>query len=235
VQQLLLDLALLPAPTLDNFALGRNAEPVQALRAWLGGGGESCLYLWGPPGCGKTHLLGAAAVQAREQGVPAQCVAAPRLAGGDWLQTSSWLAIDDVHALPAAGQASLFTLLNRAIQGDLRLLLAGAIAPAGLTLREDVRTRLAAALVFQLHPLDDEEKAAALQAHARERGFELSPEAAQYVLRHGRRDLRWLLTVIDALDRYSLQTRRPVTLPLLREVLNAGDAGATSAGSSSAP
>jgi DnaA family protein len=126
-----------------------------------------------------------------------------------------------VHALSSAGQAALFTLLNRAVQGEPRLLIAGAIAPAGLALREDVRTRLAAVLVFQLHPLDDEEKAQALQARARSRGFELPPEAARHLLLHGRRDLRWLLTVLDALDRYSLQTRRPITLPLLREVLQA--------------
>ena len=60
-----------------------------------------------------------------------------------------------------------------------------------------------------------------MQTHARSRGFELPPEAARYLLLHGRRDLRWLLSVLDALDRYSLQTRRPITLPLLREVLQA--------------
>jgi len=49
----------------------------------------------------------------------------------------------------------------------------------------------------------------------------LPPEAARYLLLHGRRDLRWLLTVLDALDRYSLQTRRPITLLLTREVLQA--------------
>jgi chromosomal replication initiation ATPase DnaA len=50
-------------------------------------------------------------------------------------------------------------------------------------------------------------------------------------LLHGRRDLRWLLSVLDALDRCSLQTRRPITLSLLREVLQAVRAGgAPSAG-----
>ena len=121
------------------------------------------------------------------------------------------------------GRSSVSSIALR--QGELRLLVAGDIAPAGLTLREDVRTRLAAVLVLQLHPLDDEEKERALQAHARSRGFELPPEAARYLLLHGRRDLRWLLTVLDALDRYSLQTRRPITLSLTREVLQAARAG----------
>jgi DnaA family protein len=222
MQQLLLDLAPVPAATLDNFAPGRNAEPLRALRTWLAGHGEPTLYLWGPPGSGKTHLLSGAAAEARSQGIDTLLVAAPELGdGGGWTHIPARLAIDDVHVLSPAGQAALFTLLNRAVQGELRLLIAGDIAPAGLTLREDVRTRLAAVLVLQLHPLDDEEKARALQTHARSRGFELPPEAARHLLLHGRRDLRWLLSVLVALDRYSLQTRRPITLPLLREVLQA--------------
>ena len=221
MQQLLLDLVPVPEPTLDNFAPGRNAEPVRALRAWLAGVGEPSLYLWGPPGSGKTHLLSAAAVEAQGRGANARYTSASEFAAADWSRPPAWMAIDDVHGLSQAGQAALFTLLNRAIRGELRLLLAGAIAPAGLILREDVRTRLGAVLVFQMHPLDDEEKARALQTHARGRGFDLPPEAAQYLLRHGRRDLRWLVSVLDALDRYSLQTRRPITLPLLREVLHA--------------
>lgn len=220
MQQLLLDLAPVPAPTLDNFATGRNAEPLRALRTWLAGHGEPTLYIWGPPGAGKTHLLGGTAAEARSQGVDILFVAAPELGGGGgWTHMPARLAIDDVQVLSPAGQASLFTLLNRAVQGELRLLIAGDIAPAGLALREDVRTRLGAALVLQLHPLDDEEKALALQTYARSRGFELPAEAARHLLLHGRRDLRWLLTVLDALDRYSLQTRRPITLPLLREML----------------
>jgi len=219
VQQLLLDLAPMPAATLGNFAPGRNAEPVRALRAWVSGAGEPVVYLWGPPGSGKTHLLSSAAGEAQRRGVDARFITASQFDAADWMQAPAWLALDDVHTLPARGQAALFTLLNRAGHGEVRLLLAGAVAPAGLTLREDVRTRVGAALVFQLYLLDDEEKALALQAHARGRGFELPREAAQYLLRHGRRDLRWLMTVLDALDRYSLQTRRPITLPLLREVL----------------
>lgn len=219
MQQLLLDLAPVPEPTLDNFAPGSNAEPLHALRAWAAGAGEPVVYLWGPPGSGKTHLLVGAAALASSHGADVRFLTAAQFASQDRTQPAAWLALDDLHRLPAAGQAALFTMLIRAASGEARLLLSGAIAPAGLTLREDVRTRLGAALVFQLHPLDDHEKALALQAHARGRGFELPGETARYLLRYGRRDLRWLMAVLDALDRYSLQTRRPITLPLLREVL----------------
>ena len=102
--------------------------------------------------------------------------------------------------------------------------LAGAAAPpAQLTLREDLATRLAWGLVFQVHALTDESKAQALAEHAASRGFRLAPEVSDFLLTRARRDLPTLLATLDALDRYSLETRRPVTVPLVRELLLAAE------------
>lgn len=222
MRQLLLDLAPPAAPTLANFAIGRNGEALHALERWLSDAADlRALYLWGPAGSGKTHLLSAAVTAAQARGQSARYVTAGELGAADLPEACTCVAVDDVHGLDASGQGALFTVLNRCAQGELRVLLAARISPAGLELRDDVRTRAAAALVLQLHPLSDEEKAEALQAHAHSRGFELPAEAAAYLLRHGRRDLRWLLAFLDALDRYSLQSRRAITVPLLREVLAA--------------
>ena len=216
MQQLLLDLAPPAPPSLANFAAGANAQVLALLQQWLAGTlRESCLYLWGPAGCGKTHLLRAAVDALRAQGEAAEyldCEPGTRHA--------TWAAIDDLQRLTEADQAALFTLLNRASRGELRLLLAGDNAPAGLSLRDDVRTRIGASLVLQLRALSDDDKIEALCRHAHARGFELPREAAAYLLRHGRRDLRALLAVLDALDRYSLQRQRPISVPLLREVLH---------------
>jgi DnaA family protein len=86
-------------------------------------------------------------------------------------------------------------------------------------LRADVVTRLAWGLVYEVHALTDPEKAQALAAQAAARGFRLQPEAVQYLLTHARRDMRTLIATVDALDRYSLEAKRPVTLALLRELL----------------
>lgn len=219
MRQLVLDLAPPPAPTLENFTPGRNTELLHALRAWLGASSHPSIYLWGPRGCGKTHLLRAATQAARAQGNQAVCLTAIELAASKPQALPTYVALDDVDAADAQAQSALFTLLDRAAQGGSKLLAAGPVAPAGLSLREDVRTRLGAALVLQVQALSDAEKAAALQAHARSRSFELPAEAADYLLRHGPRDLPWLMSVLDALDRHSLQTQRAITLPLLREVL----------------
>jgi DnaA-homolog protein len=67
--------------------------------------------------------------------------------------------------------------------------------------------------------LSDEEKRLALAAHAETRGFTLSPEVASYLLTHVRRDMPSLISALDALDRHSLETGRPITLPLVKAAM----------------
>ena len=221
MQQLLLRLSEPPAQTLENFAPGSNAEVLAVLHAWLAGVVEErCVYLWGPSGCGKSHLLRAAAQASQQSGRTLLLARTRELEALDQgAPLPSVIAVDDVEQLNADVQAMLFRLFQRLREEDARVLAAGDAAPAGLDLRDDVRTRLGAGLVFQLRLLSDEEKAEALTSRASGRGFALPAELVDYLLRHGRRDLPSLMAVVDALDEYSLQTKRPLTLPLLREVL----------------
>src|SRR5690606_20563792 len=124
-----------------------------------------------------------------------------------------------VEALDGPAQAALFGLYNRIREATGALVVAGDAPPARLGVRPDLATRLAWGLVYEVRALSDEEKAQAMRARAAERGFELSAEAQAYVLRHGRRDLPSLLGLVDRIDRRSLELQRPVTLPLVREVL----------------
>jgi len=217
MRQLALALDAHPAPTLESFVPGRNAAALAAVRSLAAGAGGQA-YLWGAPGSGRTHLLEAAVGAARARGIACASIAA---AQPDWsAATGARLAVaDDVERLAADGQVRLFDLVNELRLAGGALIAAGASPPAGLALREDLRTRLAAGLVFQLHALSDEEMAAALASHAEARGLRLGEGVLAYLLTHLRRDMATQTAVIDALDRYSLEQKRPVTLPLVREAL----------------
>ena len=86
-------------------------------------------------------------------------------------------------------------------------------------MRDDLATRLAWGLVYQLHPLNDAEKAQALKNHAKERGIKLPDDVIDYCLRYLRRDLPTLMATLDALDEWSLTAHKPVTVPMLRKLL----------------
>lgn len=217
MKQLLLDIAADAPPTLENFLSGRNAELLHALRTILQGGvGERFIYIWGEPGSGRSHLLHAWIHAAQQGGLPAIYVQGEVPA--QW-EGGGLVAVDDVDRLGQEGQIALFHLYNRLKEAGGALLVSGPVAPAGLDIRPDLLTRLGWGLVYQVHGLNDDEKALALQAHARERGFILPQEVLDYLLRHWRRDLPSLMAVLDALDRYTLEQQRPVTVPLLRQLL----------------
>jgi DnaA-homolog protein len=214
--QMLLGIAPEWTPTLDNFVAGRNVELLSALRQALAATtDERRLYIWGETGSGKSHLLQAAVEAARAAGQSAV------YACGEVPEEAQVVAVDDADTLGATAQIALFALYNRMRDSGGMLLVSGTQAPAFLTLRDDLRTRLGWGLVYQVQALNDAEKAQALQQHAKARGLELPNEVTTYLLRHGRRDLPALLATLDELDEHCLRLKRAASVPLLKEVMRA--------------
>lgn len=207
-------------PALDTFVAGSNLELLSALRHALAGGSERSIYLWGEEGSGKSHLLQACVNAAQDAGRNAlyACGIVPIQSADN---VADVVAVDDVESLDNAAQIELFDLYNRLRDSGGLLLVSGKTSPLHLELRDDLRTRLGWGLVYQVHGLSDEEKAQALRQHAQSRGFSLSPEVTQYLLRHGRRDLPSLMATLDALDEHSLRLHRAPSVPLLKEVMQA--------------
>ncbi len=224
MKQLALELASPPAPTFDNFVAGRNGELLQHLKRLASREArERFLYIWGPPGCGRSHLLKAAVAGLQRVGTAAAFIACDAGTRIDGLERVDCVALDDVDRLDGEGQVAAFNLYNDLRERSGSLLAGGAAPPVQLKLRSDLLTRLAWGLVYQVHGLTDVEKTRALTDHAAGRGFRLPPEVCDYLLTRVNRDLASLLATLDALDRYSLETKRPVTVPLARELLQAAD------------
>ncbi|MDR2032739.1 MAG: DnaA regulatory inactivator Hda [Azoarcus sp.] len=225
MKQLTLDLRPDRPPTLDNFVPGANAELLASL-ALLADAPERLpgahLYLWGESGSGRSHLLQAVVARARTQGRPARFFAADGIGGDLPEDEHALLAVDDVDALPPDAQTALFNAFNRTRGKGQSLLLAGAAAPKGLALREDLRTRIGQCLIFAVRPLDDASRAAILHTLAARRGLRLGDEVVGFLLAHGRRDLPGMVTAFRALDDASLEHKRPITLPLLRQLMREG-------------
>jgi len=221
MRQLALDIALPAPPTLDNFIPGRNAELLDSLRR-LVAGADRFVCIWGAPGSGRSHLLKGVIAAARETGAHAVYAAggdaSPLSGGGAGIDC---LAVDDVERLDAAAQIASFNAYNALREGGGRLVAAADAPPMQLKLRADLVTRLGWGLVYEVHALSDEEKAQALRRHAAARGFGLADDVCAYLLQRVRRDMPSLLATLEALDRHSLETKRPVTVALARDLLQA--------------
>jgi len=217
-----LGIRLEPDLGFDESIVGRNDELHHRLRQLVADeGGERFVYLWGPPGSGRTHALRACEIEAARRGRAAMRWREGIDAGQ--VPVHAVVLVDDVEQLSAEGQVSLFHLFNQLRDsGQGAMVAAGGRPPAALGLRADLRTRLGSGLVYQLHPLSDEEKLEAIECHARARGVPMGRDVARYLLTRSDRDLRTLLATLDRLDRSSLERHRPLTIALLREVLRDG-------------
>jgi DnaA family protein len=226
--QLPLGVTLRPPRGFSNFIAGPNAGAVAVLRDLLAGRG-GVVYLWGGSGSGKSHLLEACCGDASLHGRP---VAYLPLAGSrvepdmlNGLAGIELLCIDDVDSVAGDGawEEALFHLYNQAEQASCPMVLTASVAPRTPAWKlPDLASRLTAAVVWRLHALDDTDCRAALQLHARERGFELSDDVVTFVMKRLRRDMLSLSTFLDRLDQSSLAAQRRVTVPFVKALLEEG-------------
>lgn len=223
--QLALPLRLADHAVFASFLESGNETLVATLaEIATGANGQGC-WLWGSPATGKTHLLQAVCDRAGDRSVylPLGMLAA---AGPDVLEglaQRALICIDDVERVAgdADWERALFNLCNELHENGGQMVIAAATAPreCGIELA-DLASRLSRLPVFQLQPLDDQQRVAALQLRARHRGLDLPGETAAYLLRRSRRDMASLYELLDKLDLEALRAQRRLTIPFVRDVLS---------------
>ncbi|WP_092001210.1 DnaA regulatory inactivator Hda [Polaromonas sp. OV174] len=225
MKQIALDIGLASDPSFANFFSGPNEAAVKHLELWAGNPLRSPVptYLWGGEASGKTHLLKAVSEALRTQGVSSGWMDASMLEPPEFNEAWSVVIMDDCHLYTAVQQRAAFNWFVNALSTDdgqpRWVLAAGDVPPADLVLREDLRSRLGWGHVFALQALNDEERRAVLRREADARGVFLSDEVMDFMLRRFSRDLGSLMQLLDKLDGYALQTKRAITVPLLKSML----------------
>ncbi len=225
MKQLALDIGLATVPTLASFFAGPNEAALSHLSLWSTSTIRSPVptYVWGESGCGKTHLLSAVHEALREQGLKVGCLDANMHNPPSFEEGWSAVLMDDVHLYNLEQQHTAFNWFVNALTpstGTPRwVLAAGALPPADLKLRDDLRTRLGWGHVYALHVLSESERRSVLRQEADARGVFLSDDVMGFMLSRFSRDLGSLMQLLDNLDQYALQTQRAITIPLIKLML----------------
>tara|TARA_B100000780_G_C21096857_1_gene442429 strand:- start:1171 stop:1758 length:588 start_codon:yes stop_codon:yes gene_type:complete len=194
MDQLLLNIHPPAEKTLQNFVAGNNHECLEALNNFVRSDNNQFIYLWGEKGSGKSHLSKA-------------------------LSTQGITIIEDVDTFNDDRQIEIFYLFNQHRASHTKMLLTGSNAPVHMGLRKDLSSRLSWGLVYQLKGLTDTEKMLALEHHAKEKGMSLNLNVLTYCMKHLKRDLPSLISTLDALDEWSLKTKRPISISLLKQLI----------------
>ncbi|MDP2370375.1 DnaA regulatory inactivator Hda [Rhodoferax sp.] len=226
MKQMVLDMGVAIGPTLASFLAGPNEAALQHLRIWASERASSVnrspvpCYLWGASGSGKTHLLRAVREALREQGARVGWLDSSVVAPPEFDEAWSAVVLDDVHLYTAEQQHAAFNWFVNAQTHHRAVLAAGDRPPADLSLRDDLRTRLGWGHVFQLQVLSEPERRAVLRKAADARGVFLGDEVMDFMLTRFSRDLGSLMELLELVDGYALQTKRGVTIPLIKSMMD---------------
>ncbi len=216
VQQTAFDFNDPAYPRFDKLLGNANAELIYILQQEH----DQFLYIWGEQGSGKSHILQAWVGQALQNWQTAVYIDAGATPLTDSAVQADFVAIDQIEKLNDTEQATLFYIFNH-FRNRKRghLLLSADTPPSKLQLREDLRTRMAYCLAYEVKSLSREEKITALTNMAKTRQLNIDPGIYPYLLDHWRQDLNSLITLFNDLANYSISQGKPITPTLLRRLL----------------
>lgn len=237
--QQVFDFPVSPRYGFDNFIIcaGNKAAYNFARRLADGSRTENLLYLYGPPGSGKTHLL--MALGYALYGTDTSDVRyfsfkeIDRLYQGDYpaeevsklaafFNEGRALLVDDIHLIPDNRHvhSELWQVFNDFYGAGRPIAIAGNLPPKELPhLDEHLVSRLLWGLVAKMDVSDDDSRRMIIGKLAADRQVRVPDDVVDYLLSHTRRDIPSLLATFDAVLRHSLASKRKISLRLVRETL----------------
>ncbi len=202
----------------DFLAAGNNAEAHDWILRWPAWP-SFALGLWGPAGCGKSHL--AHIYCERSSGV---LLPADALSKDDVPILADYPAVVVENADQGVDEAALFHLFNLLRESGHFLLLTGRDAPARWRIAlPDLRSRLSAIPVAAIRPPDDDLLEALLVKLFADRQLRVGPDVLSFLLARMERSFAAARALVCAIDDAALAQRREISVSLARAVMTAGE------------
>lgn len=249
--QLVFDFPVYPRYSFDNFVVcGGNEVAYRFARMLSDGDKHNLLYIYGPHGSGKTHLLAALgkklacratdAGNRPERGIPHisfrdadqiyrgdfRAEQASRL--GERLADAPALLIDDLHMIPDNGniRVELWQVFNDFFASGRKIVITGLHPPRELPALDDhLVSRLLWGLVAGMDVSDDDSRRLIMKKLAEDRQMFLPADVIDFLLLHTDRDIPYLIEAFETIGRFALVTKRKISVRLAREALFRGPGG----------
>jgi len=220
MNQLGLPISLDSKMLLDNFIA--NSELLNLIHQLFQDKKASEIYVYGLTGQGKTHVLQGVVLKALandKNAIYIDCIDSFPEHLLDFIDQLSFISLDNVDLISKENQEIFFDLYNRARQAGVVILVSGSSLPADLTVMKDLKTRLSLAAVYKLEALNDELTMEVLNKQMNDRNLTIDSKIYEYLFKNYSRDLNTLVSAMNQLDKVSLQSKKAISIPFVKTVL----------------
>lgn len=234
--------SLNPLFTFDNFVPGKGAQLAHAgclqVAANPGGPNANPLFIYGPTGLGKTHLMHAVGNEILRNNSNARIMylTSERFVGDfiTALQRSLMnefkrqyrsldaLLIDDIQFFANKGstQDEFFHTFNSLLEGSRQIIMTSDKIPKEINGMDDrLKSRFSWGLSLQVDPPDKETRVAILLKKSRSADIDLPSESAHFIAENVQGNVRELEGALNKVIATSRFRGLPVTLELVKEAL----------------
>ena len=220
MNQLGLPISLNASMLLESFVA--NKELLRLINQLFLNEKSSEVYIYGASGQGKTHVLQGAVLKALEidkNAVYIDCSDPFPDYILDFVDQIDFICFDNVHSILRESQEVFFDLYNRARQAQIFILVSGNTLPSDLEVMKDLKTRLSLAAVYKLEELNDELTMSVIDSQMSQRNLSVNSNVYEYLFKNYSRDLKLLLSTLNDLDKASLQAKKPISIPFVKNFL----------------
>ena len=117
-------------------------------------------------------------------------------------------------------EKAIFNLINKALISKSRLILSSSqdLKSLNFTL-PDLESRIRKIQSFELYPINDKDIFDALKYISKLTSINLGDKEAKYLLTYSQRNISNLVQILESLDQLSMEMKRKITIPLIKEVI----------------
>ena len=216
--QIPIDFGFFTRKTYDNFVIGSNEKLFDTLSCI--NDSDQLVLIYGSKYSGKTHICEAAVNHFKNKSIFINAHTDPfKLELSD---SYDLLVIDDLDKLILCkeNEETLFSLINNQILQKKPSIVASSkdISECNINLK-DLSSRLLSDKIFNIIELDDSDKIDMMISFCSQRGLEIEEKVLQYIIKNCSRDLYFLCALIQNLDTASMSTKRKITIPFIKKVI----------------
>ena len=185
------------------------------------------LFIYGTKESGKTFLLQAmcnsySSMSKSSLYIPLKKVMNYGIEIFESLENIDLICIDGIEEVISRieWEKAIFNLINKTLISESRLILTSSKDLKSLNfLLPGLESRIRKIQSYELYPIIDEDIFDALKYISKLTSINLGDKEARYLVTYSQRNISNLVHILESLDQLSMEMKRKITIPLIKEVI----------------